>query len=526
MPKVTRYAVPNKGVSQVQSMAAPTGGLNARDSLAMMKPDQAVQMVNWFPQQYGVRVRKGYSVHATGMPSPVETLMTYAGADGVTHLFAASGTSIYDITAAGPVGVAVAGPFGSDRWQWTNMTNEFGSFIIAVNGVDPPQVYNGTVWAALTITFPTEFPDMKAESFINVAIAHRRLWFVQVDSGDAWYLPVDLIQGAVARFGVGEVFPRGGFLQAIGTWATESGGGMKENTVFVSSQGDVAIFAGYDPDTVDLFNLAGVYRVGATFSRRCLQKYESDLLVLCEDGIQPLSNILSQTKVLMSGAITDIIQLRISTDVTAYAKEFGWQMLVVNRHQLVILNVPVVGQPHTQYVMNQITNAWCQFTGYDAVCWGQYAEEPYFGTELGTVMRAWHGNSDGATETAVGEPIYAYCQQAYSFFGNAAFQKRWTLMRPVFNAMGFPGLRVSVSVDFSLSDPIPGDPTAPTQQLGAIWNGSYWDEGFWVGGLQNLHNWYSVNQLGYCAATYLKCASNFDIFWISTDFVYEQGGVL
>ena len=533
MPRDSIYARKNKAVSQTATLPAPVGGMNARDSLAQMKPDQAIEMLDLYPLQYGVRIRKGYRQWADNFTGnvglPVETLMSYHGADGSEKLFAAVGTAFYDVTVSnigGAAKTAVHTGNANARWQWVSVTNQFGSFIIAVNGVDTPLSYNGTAWTTLTITASATYPTFDPKTLVNVTLAHRRLWFVQKDSGDAWYLPVDQIQGEVSRFGVGEVCPRGGFLQDIGTWATESGGGMVDNTVFVSSEGDIALFSGYDPDDIITFQLAGTYQIGGTFNRRCLSKYGSDLWVLCEDGVFPLSEVLSQSKVLMAGAITDIIQLRLSDDVTAYAKNFGWEMLIVNRHQLVLLNVPVTGDTNRQWVMNQVTNSWTLFTGYNANSWGLLGNEPFFGGD-GIVMQAWFGNLDNYTEANGGTSISGYCQQAYSSFGPQSLQKRWTMIRPVFNAGGVPGVTASVSVNYSqaVNDSIP--PAAYTQGPSSLWGTGVWGTAVWGGsGTTSVYNWYSTNQVGFCASPVLKLQSSFDTFWVSTDLVSEVGGVL
>jgi hypothetical protein len=47
------------------NVAAPTGGLNTRDSLSQMEVTDAPEMTNWFPSQGKVVTRKGYSVYAT-----------------------------------------------------------------------------------------------------------------------------------------------------------------------------------------------------------------------------------------------------------------------------------------------------------------------------------------------------------------------------------------------------------------------------------------------------------------------------
>jgi hypothetical protein len=333
----------------------------------------------------------------------------------------------------------------------------------------------------------------------------------------------------VVRFGVGEVFPRSGFLQAIGTWATESGDGMNDNTVFVSSEGDIAVFAGFDPeaalDQPGAYTLVGTYRIGSTFSRRCLLKYGSDLLIICEDGVFPLSVILSQSKMVMAGAISNIIMMGLSDDVTLYSKNFGWEMAMSSRYQFIVTNVPASNLPNKQWVMNQVTNAWTTFQGYDAVTFGVLEEEIYFGTEDGRVQHAWAGNTDNFSSTEPGLPITATVQQAYNYFGQPALQKRWVLMRPIFNASGFPSVRASVSTDFSLV-PNVYIPQAPATQSFGVWNQGKWNQALWAGGLQNIRNWYSVTALGYCAAAVLGIQSSVDTFWIATDFVMETGGVL
>jgi hypothetical protein len=394
--------------------------------------------------------------------------------------------------------------------------------------VDTPQLCTGGVWANANITGPAGFDPKK---LIHVALAHRRLWFVEKDTGSAWFLPTDQIAGAVTRFGVGEVFPRSGFLQAINTWATESGDGMNDNTVFVSSEGDIAVFTGFDPEATigepGAYTLVGTYRIGSTFCRRCLLKYGSDLWILCEDGVFPLSVILSQSKMVMSGAVSNIIMMGLSDDVTLYSKNFGWEMSMSSRHQLVITNVPTTNAPNKQWVMNQVTNAWTTFQGYDAVTFGILEDEVFFGTEDGRVQHAWTGNMDNFSSIeGGGVPIIATVQQAYNYFGQPALQKRWVFMRPIFNAAGLPSVQASVSTDFVIFPVLANPPLPPVQQPTGQWNKSKWNQARWAGGLLNIHNWYSVTALGYCAAAILVIQSTSDTFWIATDFVMETGGVL
>ena len=106
-----------RGRALGRSTPAPTGGWNARDSLADMKPDQAVQLDNWFPQTSNVRIRRGFAQHATGVGAgAVATLIEFAA--GTTRkLLAAGGGAIYDATNAGAAGAALGSGFANDRWQ-------------------------------------------------------------------------------------------------------------------------------------------------------------------------------------------------------------------------------------------------------------------------------------------------------------------------------------------------------------------------------------------------------------------------
>jgi hypothetical protein len=56
-------------VARSSSITAPIGGLNARDSLAAMPPQDAVTLDNWFPTPTTVDLRKGYTQWSTGYPA-------------------------------------------------------------------------------------------------------------------------------------------------------------------------------------------------------------------------------------------------------------------------------------------------------------------------------------------------------------------------------------------------------------------------------------------------------------------------
>jgi hypothetical protein len=135
--------IPRQQSAQTITVAAPIGGWNARDALGAMDPLDAVTLQNFWPGTNSVILRNGYTKHATGLPGVVETLMAYSSGTS-NKLFAASVTSIYDVTSPGAVGAASVTSLTNAKFQYINMTTTAGSYLMCVNGADKLRIYNGT----------------------------------------------------------------------------------------------------------------------------------------------------------------------------------------------------------------------------------------------------------------------------------------------------------------------------------------------------------------------------------------------
>ncbi len=137
-------AVAKRFTATTASVAAPIGGWNARDSVAEMNPLDAVVLNNFFPTPSQIQLRKGYTQYATGITGQVDTLMQYSGGSS-SKMFAAAGSTIYDVSTAGAATSVVTGQ-GSDRLQYVNASTAGGNFLTAVNGTDAALIYDGTTW--------------------------------------------------------------------------------------------------------------------------------------------------------------------------------------------------------------------------------------------------------------------------------------------------------------------------------------------------------------------------------------------
>jgi hypothetical protein len=183
------------------------------------------------------------------------------------------------------------------------------------------------------------------------------------------------------------------------------------------------------------------------------------------------------------------------------------------------LNVPVQeGQNQQQYVMNTITGAWCNYTGWNANCMEMFNDEPYFGGN-GYVAHAYFGAIDDVNNiTAIG-------LQAFNNFNSAGTLKRFTMSRPIFRTDGQPSIFASVNIDFNTDVPTTSLTYAPSTY--AKWDSAIWDAALWGGGLSVLQNWQGLNGVGYYGAPIVKTScSGIQVRWVSTDLVIEGGAIL
>lgn len=499
--------------SRTLSVSSPVGGLNARDPIAEMKETDAITLDNFFCTPYDVMVRYGYSQWATGITGTVNTLCSYSPPSGAIKLFATVGANIYDVSNTGAIGAAVATGKTSDKWQHTNFGTAGGNFLMMVNGSDAPLMYDGTNWTNPAITGVT------TTNLINVAAHMSRLWFVEKDTLKVWYLPTLSIAGAASSIDFSGVFNRGGYLMAMGTWSLDAGYGMDDYAVFVTSEGQVAVYKGTDPASANTWARIGIYDVGAPIGRRCLQKYAGDLTLICKDGLAPLSKALMSSRVNSQEMLTDKVQHIMSEYTTSYGANFGWETTIFPQENMLLVNVPTSSSTSYQLVMNTINGSWSRFTGWDAVCFELHGDTLYFGAN-GVVCKAWDTQADNAAN------INFDAQQSFNYFGSGGQLKQVKMLRPLISTDGSPSILLGVNVDYDTTAPT-GIPTF-TASTAATWDLSLWDGTiFWGGDLQVKKDWQTAFGLGYCISAHMKGESkNLKLRWAATDYLVTGGGVI
>jgi len=508
--------VPPNQRSQTVSVAAPIGGWNARDALGAMDPLDAVTLTNFWPGTNSVILRNGYTKHSTGFPGQVQSVMAY-NSGTANKLFAASGSGIYDATSSGAVGSAVVTSLTNVKFQYINITTSGGSYLMAVNGADKARTYDGTNWHIDGDGSPYNITGVDTANCSNITLFKNRVWLVENGSLKAWYLPVNSIGGAAVALDMTSVFQKGGYLMAGMTWTLDAGYGMDDYLAFITSYGEVAVWRLTDPTTPSGISLIGVYTVGAPIGRRCYVKFGGDLLIITQDGVVPMSGSLQSSRLDPRVSITNKIQYAMSVAISTYGANFGWQLLYYPKENQLILNVPIEEGQQQQYVMNNITKSWCNFTGWEANAWEIFNDDPYFGGN-GYVGKAWNGNKDHDSN------IPGFALQSFQTYGTA-LQKQCKMIRYHVLTDGTPSVFGNVNVDYNLAD--------ESAQLNfsisnfGIWDSGLWDAAIWGSGLVPSANWQGATNIGYTFAPLFKTATQeLQLQWVATDLVFEAGGVL
>lgn len=510
---------PRQQVSISQSYPAPLGGWNARDALAAMPITDAITLENWFPKTNYLEIRGGTTDHLTGINGTPKTLAVYNAMGGTSKMFAITATGVFDASTAGAVGASLA-TVTNAKWQFVNFGDGTNNWLIAVNGVDKPLYYDGTTWTAVDTATSPALTGLTSTSIAHVGIHKGRLIFIQKDSLSFWYLAAGAAGGALTEFDLSGEASLGGYLMAFAAWTFDGGTGLDDYAVFVTSKGEVIIYQGTNPSSSTTWAKVGTYRLSEPLGRRCFVQYGGDVVLLTQEGAFPLAQSLKSVTIDNRPALSDKIKNAFNDAARLYGDTFGWEAINYPAQSAMLFNIPIMEDgEHEQYVFNTITKAWCKFKEWDAETFAVYNQELYFATST-KVVKAWTGASDG------GSNIIAYGKQAFSYFGQRGKEKRLTLFRPVLAVNGSVSFLVGVDTDFR-DRPISGVATYTAVSTG-IWNQSTWNNANWAGGMEIVQNWTSPSaNVGYCFAGKIKIATDtLTVQWMSSDYVYEPGGIL
>lgn len=500
------------------TLPAPVGGLNGRDGIANMDPNDAFVLDNWIPGNTTVDTRLGCADHVTGVPAAVESLEVYAGGAS-QKMLAFAGGSIYNVTTPGVVGAALVSGRVSNRVTSTMFSNAGSQFLICANGLDAPFSYDGTTIATLVFTGVTG----SSTALICPHTFKGRLYFGQRNMLGFYYLAVGAIQGAASYFDLAQVAKRGGSIVGIASVsANNAGSGPQDFIVFMTSEGEYLVYSGFDPSNAANFTLVGRYYGAPPIGQKGYFNFRSDLFIIAEDGVIPFSLITSAGEV---GEPLKYLSSKLGkyyTSLNVFKDTHGWTSVQCPDQQMLLVNCPVsssVTGDYVQFALNTSTNAWSRFVGWKAICWALFGRTAYYGTADGRVVQANEGFNDSGVD------IQCSARQAYNYFddgrGMGSADKQFHFATFIFESDGTPPVSTQLNVNFTNQEPTYVSAVAGND--GTDWDEPFWDTVFWAS--EGITQIFTVpyGDIGYAASIWLKAVNaNVPLKWYATRFVFEK----
>jgi hypothetical protein len=346
------------------------------------------------------------------------------------------------------------------------------------------------------ITFPG---SLTTADMSFVWVYRNRLWFIQKDSLNAWYMDnVDAIGGAPEVYPLGGILQKGGSLLWGAAWALERGasGGLSDQLVITSDQGEAAIFQGTFPEDLTTWVPTGVYRLGTPLGNRAFFRGGGDIAVATSVGLVPLSKAISlDVTALSQAAISYNIQDAWQTANDNRGRS-DWQCTIWPEQKMAVISPPITPGNYDPvlFISNTETGAWCRYTNWDARALTVFNGEMYFGGADGFVYKAnVTGKDDAATYTGVYLPLF-------DDLGMPANRKVPKMGRGVARAKARLNYSLQFKADFDVSVNAP--PTATAIDGSNTWGTGIWGQAIW--GAENpsvlTQEWKSVGGTGYATS--------------------------
>ena len=197
MLKPSRLLPTSQQATKPVPVPAPNAGINRVDGLSEMGPKDAIFLYNMIPSEFGTRVRTGYREWCLDVGDEGRTVIPFNGSVTLEdRLFVASNDGIYDIsvstTSPSPEIVFPIVDDDSGYGQWVNYFNinsdHFALYTDESNGY---YVYTETtnLWTKIAMGGgASQISGVDPANFVGVTLYASKVWFVERDTADAWYL--------------------------------------------------------------------------------------------------------------------------------------------------------------------------------------------------------------------------------------------------------------------------------------------------------------------------------------------------
>jgi hypothetical protein len=345
-----------KSAVRDRERSAPIKGLNSADLITDIGDGYAQVADNWICRADGLHVRKGYTVAQT-LGSPITSLNWYPGS-------------------------VVARTDGD--WMGDVVANAGGRFLVIGRNGAAPLKYDGSSFTTAVITGV----DSTKLSMFRWHV--RRLWAIEHGTLNLWYLDADAIGGPARLLPLQALARRGGELVSIASMKMDGGDGPEDRLAIITSEGELIIFSGSNPNDSATWSLVGVYTVPPPVGKRCFAPYGTGVTLLTVKGLLSVPQVLSS-------AASGKPLIALSRNITPTLEPLSPSAVIDSEHA----EVTIVHAGSVQYVRDAETKGWTRWTGLNASHWLDTPEGLFFVS--GNQVRQYDGGIDGeqAVKTVV-----------------------------------------------------------------------------------------------------------------------------
>ena len=365
-----------------------------------------------------------------------------------------------------------------------------GEFLVAVNGEDQGLIYDGSDWlpwgtGTYAIKDKNDNP-VDTSKFSYVWKYANRIFALEKDSKTIWFLPVDVVAGEMKIFSLAGVLQEGGHLIIGDVWSLDSGAGLDDKCVFISSTGEVAVYRGTDPSNVNAWAIEGVYDIGTPLGARATMRAGGELVVATDGGLVPISEAIRKDPAALSlNSISRAIE-PVWVEETLKRGQGDWELLKWDQENKAIVMLPT-GKPNWAprlFVVNTETGGWCEYDGWDCRCMGIFKRYAFYGDSAGQIVQMEAGGSD------LGQPYTMTIVWQYKDFGSSIKEKTCHMLQTICRSNVKPKLKAGVAIDFSIKPQTP--PASIPSYTSSSWGSAVWGVSKW-GNSSVVENIYKRN---------------------------------
>ena len=302
------------------------------------------------------------------------------------------------------------------------VSNDGGTFTLVVGNGFRPWSYDGSAWTRPKFT--GDLNNAKSAKVDAIWGYSNRIFMGSSEHLTIYYLGINSIAGAASAFSLQGVFNRGGGLLFGTVWSSDSGAGFEDRCVFVTTNGEIAVYVGTNPASADEWSLQGVYFAGRPLGRYCHYALAGDIYIGTEYGLLSMNALVNSglenvRGISLTGNIEEYLRAYVNVAPTDWVCD-----ILLSENMLILTCIDKTANSNTNLVdevlaMNLTTGAWTVFSGSGwNFTWIGVLNNRLIGCTLGgNVLELFVGGKDS---NLLGGSAPIHCEYASmpSYFGD------------------------------------------------------------------------------------------------------------